>query len=85
MPTNASATPVLRNVTLRNLQLEATDGGLFCEGLSDSVISGVRFEDVVVGGRGARASSTCEACEIEARDSVLRPHCWRGAEQGGVW
>lgn len=74
-PTNSTATPVLRNVTIRNLGLTATEGNLECDGLSDSKISGITFENVVVHGEGAKKSSTCKACSIDASHSVPKPHC----------
>ena len=74
-PTNASATPALRNVTLRNLQLEATESYLECDGLSDSIISDIHFENVLVQGHGAKERPKCAACAIHALDSKPDPHC----------
>lgn len=77
-PTNDSATPVLRNVTIRNLALEATEGNLQCDGLSDSIISGITFDNVTITGKGVHESATCKECIINARESVPKPHCSHG-------
>lgn len=57
-PTNVTATPTLRNVVVRNLNLQAGNF-LTCEGLSDSVIEGVVFENVTVTGTSKQQCSEC--------------------------
>ena len=69
---------VLRNVTIRNVALEATKGNLDCDGLSDSVIEGITFDNVTVTGKGTRAAATCRECVIDARASEPEPRCSHG-------
>ena len=57
--------------------LEASEGGLLCDGLSDSEISGVTFDRVTVSGKGARSPATCTYCTIQAHQSSPDPKCRR--------
>lgn len=83
-PTNHSATPVLRNVTIRNVALEATRGNLDCDGLSDSSISGITFDNVTITGEGTHKSATCRACSIESHHSEPEPQCSHGGREAMV-
>ena len=58
--------------------MEATKGNLDCDGLSDSVISGIMFDNVTVTGKGTRAAATCRECVIDARASAPEPRCSHG-------
>jgi len=65
-PTNVSATPVIRRIALRNLNLDAEAGRggfLDCQGLEDSKIQGIVFDNVRVTGA---TSQSCNLCSIEA-------------------
>lgn len=43
--TNASATPTIRDITLKDISVEATKGSdLTCDGLDDSLITGITFQ-----------------------------------------
>jgi len=43
--TNLSATPTIRDITLKNIRVKATQkSDLTCDGLSDSKISGITFQ-----------------------------------------
>ena len=83
-PTNRSATPVLRNVTIRNVALEATQGNLDCEGLEDSIISGITFDNVTITGKGTQKAATCRACVIAAHHSEPKPQCSHGGGEAMV-
>ena len=82
-PTNGSATPVIRRITLRNVSAvtQACKGGtlgkqvcaLSCEGLDDSKIDQVYFEHVKISG-GAQGQA-CTACQIVATNSSPIPQC----------
>eukprot|EP00658_Telonema_sp_P-2_P066314 TRINITY_DN55363_c0_g1_i2.p1 TRINITY_DN55363_c0_g1~~TRINITY_DN55363_c0_g1_i2.p1 ORF type:complete len:391 (-),score=60.19 TRINITY_DN55363_c0_g1_i2:253-1425(-) len=65
--TNATATPEMRGITLRNLDLQAKSSFLVCEGLPDSKIEGIVFDNVKVSGASGQ---TCESCHIESRHTV---------------
>ena len=70
--TNATATPVLRRIAVRNVALSATKSYLECDGLSDSRITGVTFENVTV--TGTRQQS-CGECDIRAAGVHPAPKC----------
>lgn len=82
-PTNASATPTMRRITLRNITMatQACTGSavgevcaLSCEGLSDSIITDVVFDGVRITGNAT--GQQCSACEIAAYGSVIPvPKC----------
>ena len=72
-PTNATATPAMRRITIRNLKVKAHTQFLDCAGLSDSGIEDITFDDVVVTGT---ASQSCQYCSISADPgSTPRPKC----------
>ena len=54
-PTNDTATPVLRDIVVRNVTLDASKIYLTCDGLVDSPITGVRLEDVRVTGQSKQS------------------------------
>ena len=62
-PTNASATPVIRDVAVRDLAVTVDDrekdAYLSCLGLDDSEITGVSFENVRVTGSGREECGHC--------------------------
>lgn len=62
-PTNVTATPTFRRITVRNVTIRVDESALDCEGLDDSNIEGVVFEGVTMTGKGAK-SQECNKCEI---------------------
>ena len=58
-PTNVTATPLIRNVTLRNINLTATSQYLTCEGLSDSPIQDITLENVWVSNKDKQDCGQC--------------------------
>ena len=77
-PTNSSATPEMRNITLRNIDVSIKSGSswLDCEGLPDSTIHGIVFDNVRVEGHG---KETCKLCSIEVdSQSKPKPRCAHG-------
>ena len=62
-PTNVTATPTFRRITVRNVTLRVDTSALDCEGLDDSRIEGIVFEGVRMTGKGAK-SQECDKCEI---------------------
>lgn len=82
-PTNASATPTIRRITLRNISIvtENCTGSavgkvcaLSCEGLPDSIIEDVVFDGVAVTGNAD--GQQCHACNIQTFGSVVpTPKC----------
>ena len=62
-PTNNTATPVLRRITIRNITVKTSDSFLECQGLSDSIIQDISFEDVTITGSDKQS---CAFCEIAA-------------------
>jgi hypothetical protein len=62
-PTNKTATPELRRITLRNMHIKADKSFLDCEGLSDSTIAGIVFDNVTITGS---TKQTCSYCSIAA-------------------
>lgn len=74
-PTNLTATPTFRRITVRNVTLRVDKSALDCEGLDDSRIKGVVFEGVTMTGKGAK-SQECEKCEIRFdRGTSPKPEC----------
>jgi polygalacturonase len=72
-PTNASATPIIRNVTIRNVNVAATESTILCDGLPDSVIQNLTVDNLTVVGAGGGAPSKrlqkCEHCTGEQEDT----------------
>ena len=62
-PTNASATPVLRGITIRDVHVKTSRSFLECNGIPESPIAGIVFENVVVTGS---SKETCSSCTIAA-------------------
>jgi polygalacturonase len=61
-PTNISATPVMRRITLRNIHVEAKSSALTCDGLPDSIITDIVFDNVTVTGS---SKQSCDKCAIK--------------------
>jgi hypothetical protein len=64
-PTNVTATPELRGITVRNVHVEVSKSNLDCEGLAESVIQGIVFDNVTVTGKEAK-KFMCSECRITA-------------------
>lgn len=73
-PTNASATPEFRRIVVRNVSLRVEDSAFDCEGLADSKIEKVVFEEVEMRGEGA-SSQTCHMCDIAFHRTAPTPKC----------
>ena len=73
-PTNVTATPTFRRITVRNINIQVDNSALDCAGLDDSPITGITFENVTITGKGAH-SQTCSRCTISARNSHPHPEC----------
>ena len=58
-PTNDTATPVLRRITVRDLHVRTTKSFLDCEGLPESPITGIVFDNVTVTGSSSQKCSEC--------------------------
>lgn len=70
--TNATATPIVRDITVRNLQIEATGQGskgplpiVDCDGLEESPVENLTVSNVILLG-GAGKKQTCKYCEGRA-------------------
>jgi len=79
LPTNNTATPELKDITIRNVQLKAEDSYLDCVGLNDSKIHGIVFENVVVIGSSKQKCSECSFAS--AKGSHPEP-CKDGSGRG---
>eukprot|EP00911_Craspedida_sp_UC1_P002381 UC1_evm2s1780 len=63
-PTNVTATPVIRNITVRNLKIKADKEYLTCQGLSDSPITGLTLDNVKVTGDTKQDCGYCSGAAI---------------------
>ena len=70
--TNSTATPEIRNITVRNVKLQADNYYLDCEGLLDSKIEGIVFDNVKVTGS---STQTCSQCSIDSKQTEPRVTC----------
>ena len=70
-PTNSSATPEMRRITIKDVNIHA-GSFLTCNGLPDSEIEGIIFDNVVVTG-GSHQS--CSDCTINAKNTSPQPKC----------
>lgn len=70
--TNVSATPEMRRITLRNIDVTALDSDLQCDGLDDSEVDDIVFDNVVV--RGS-TKQDCSDCRITATGSTSPVPC----------
>jgi polygalacturonase len=70
--TNATATPTIRRVTVRDVVLDAKSSFLDCDGLDDSEISGIEFHNVTISGS---SKQTCDKCQIHAEETTPSPKC----------
>jgi hypothetical protein len=65
-PTNASATPVVRNITVRDVSI-SSGSFMNCVGLSDAPIYGILLDNVSVRDRGGvDRGPTCSDCTVRA-------------------
>eukprot|EP01065_Artemidia_motanka_P027529 TRINITY_DN32717_c0_g1_i1.p1 TRINITY_DN32717_c0_g1~~TRINITY_DN32717_c0_g1_i1.p1 ORF type:complete len:456 (+),score=140.37 TRINITY_DN32717_c0_g1_i1:57-1370(+) len=69
-PTNTSATPTIRDITVRNVVLQSKDY-MECDGLTDSEITGITLHNVTVTGS---TEEKCTCCSITA-DGVSPKPC----------
>ena len=70
-PTNNSATPEMRDITLKDIAVKA-GSYLTCDGLPESTISGIVFDNVTVTGKDGQ---DCSECVIKATDTKPMPKC----------
>lgn len=70
-PTNATATPSLRRITIRDVVLK-TKQFLTCEGLSDSEVEDIVLDNVTVTGSDKQ---DCNHCKIRATRTSPAPKC----------
>jgi len=71
-PTNATATPVMRRITVRDMHVKAKSSDLTCDGLNDSEIHDVVFTNVTITGS---SKQDCSSCSITSHDSRPKPKC----------
>ena len=79
--TNASATPVIRDILVRNMQIETTAEGkkgpepvVVCDGLSESKVHNLTVSNVtLVGGVGKKQE--CKHCEGSVGGGTSPPLC----------
>lgn len=69
-PTNITATPVIRNIAIRDLRIEASESFMDCTGLDDSVITGVAMRNVTVLNEKKQG---CGFCKVQASDVTPTP------------
>ena len=70
-PTNNSATPEMRDITLKDIAVKA-GSYLTCDGLPEPIISGIVFDNVTVTGKDGQ---DCSECVIKATDTKPMPKC----------
>jgi len=84
-PTNATATPTIRRITLRNVSAVTSKCtgsavgevcALSCEGLEDSEIEDIAFDNVTI--TGGASGQQCSHCRIVACSSFPEPSCASG-------
>jgi len=81
-PTNWTATPELNGITIKDVHVKASDSSLECNGLSDSEIHGITFENVVVTGA---SKESCSYCKIKFDSQTSpKPKCHSEGEQAFV-
>merc|ERR1712113_410414 len=57
--TNASATPLFRDITVRNVSVRAADATIMCDGLTEAPVTGLVVEDVTIVGKSEQKCSNC--------------------------
>ena len=73
--TNSTATPTIRGITVRNLDVSVEKLNLDCEGLDESLVEGILFDNVRFEGHGAK-SQECSKCKIKATGGTKpKPEC----------
>ena len=73
--TNATATPIMRRITVRNVSVRVDESAYECLGLSDSKIEDIVFKDVQITGKGAE-NQECSECAIKHDgDTKPKPKC----------
>ena len=58
---NATATPTFRDITLRDIKVQATGSSILCDGLDDSVIRNLTVTDVTI--TGNTSAESCDYCQ----------------------
>ena len=61
--TNASATPIVRDIFVRNVAVTATTSAIVCDGLPDSPITNLTLANVSITGVGSTAKQVCDHCD----------------------
>ena len=59
LPTNASATPLFRDIAVRDVTVTAADAAIVCDGLPEAPVTGLVVENVTITGQ---VGQTCINC-----------------------
>jgi polygalacturonase len=65
-PTNASATPLFRDITVRDVVVTTADAAIMCDGLPEAPVSGLVVENVTIAGK---VGQTCLNCFGSQKDT----------------
>ena len=80
-PTNASATPVFRNILLQNVTFTGTGSGGEFDGLDDSIITNVTLIDVNFNGQKV---DTCQFAKGTCQNVSPCPPCFQNTHSRGT-
>ena len=67
--TNASATPIFRDIVIRDVQVSSNGSVILCNGLKDSAIQNLSVTNVTVDGAGSAAAQDCDYCNGSQLDA----------------
>lgn len=66
-PTNTTATPVFRDIVVRDMDMNSTASAISCLGLDDSVITNITVHNVTITGK---LRQECQDCQIIQSDVI---------------
>lgn len=75
-PTNASATPVFRGISLENIRCDSAQSSYLLDGLAEQHIEGLRLHNVTMG-RGVGKEAGCTFTDCTCTDVSPCPTCCR--------
>lgn len=73
--TNASATPLFRDITVRNVTVTTADAAIMCDGLPEAPVTNLNVENVTIIGK---VGQTCKNC-FGSQNGTSPKLCMQGA------
>lgn len=82
--TNASATPIIRNIDISDFTLRTTGSAVLCAGLVDSIVTNISVSNISITGSLSESCMDCEGTETRTSPKLCFARGPRGRGQPDV-